>query len=365
MLENDPYILSLIALLSLILMLAIYASTSRLPKNFDLTRFINTNLLANILYDILLGILTLIVLILTPIDNRTISYIFPLILTVIFIWIGKMDPPILTKLGNTILFSKIGKILSILLFPLTFPMKLISKSPFQPIRQLFNTTYLPVSVYRQLDNILDWFNQTAGEVLTPTRDLVIINKHTPLAKALQKIPNGQSKVLVYDNKPENIIGYINIKNAIFADPQTPIGQFVKKLQIVPESAALEQIIDLIALEHSSMLVVVDEYGAVSGVITIKEILDTTFKTVSELLSLTESEITWPVLVNGDEDIDFLNNKYDLGITKQGFETIGGFITHVFKRIPKTGEKISIGNFTFIVQEADGKTVKKVLINRNV
>ena len=219
-----------------------------------------------------------------------------------------------------------------------------------------------------LHSILSFSNKTrAREIMTPLVDVECIEIDLPREEIIEVIKKQDfSRIPVYKERVDNIIGYINTIEYIYADDDKDIEPILKEGYFVPETKSIGKLLFEMRSRNKPMVFVVDEYGGTSGVITSVNIAE---EVVGEILEeKEESEINVFenenfIEVVGEADVDDLNDKYNLEIEKDGFETISGFVSYIFGHIPKQDEKFDFKKYKYIVLKSTEKSVDKIRIEK--
>ena len=199
-------------------------------------------------------------------------------------------------------------------------------------------------------NALDFSKVKLRECMVPRTEITALELNNSIEELKQKfIETGFSRIIIYKNNIDNIIGYINSKK-LFEKPKNIKSKLVRVL-IVPETMAANKLLSLFIKEKKSIAIVVDEFGGTAGMVTIEDIIEEIFGEIEDehdVIELEEKQINENEFVfSGRLEIDYLNNKYNLNIPETGdYETIAGFILYHYESIPKINEKITIDSFTF-------------------
>jgi CBS domain containing-hemolysin-like protein len=205
---------------------------------------------------------------------------------------------------------------------------------------------------RIFQNALDFSNVKLRECMVPRTEIDAIECRSRVAELKERfIETGHSRILVYQNSIDNIIGYFELKD-IFKDPPD-IMSCVRKLAIVPETMAANKLLKLFFDEKKNVALVVDEFGGTSGMVTIEDILEEIVGDIEDehdVNELTEKTISDKEYVfSGRLEIDYLNEKYHLDLPEEDdYETLAGMILYYHGSIPANNDIIRIRNFVFRV-----------------
>tara|TARA_B110000503_G_scaffold140718_1_gene232320 strand:- start:1835 stop:3124 length:1290 start_codon:yes stop_codon:yes gene_type:complete len=212
-------------------------------------------------------------------------------------------------------------------------------------------------------NALEFSAVKAREVMVPRTDLSAVDFHdTP--KSLVKIftETGFSKLLVYQDTIDNIIGYVH-SYELFKKPKT-IKSMLLPIEYVPETMLINDILDLLIKKRKSIAIVLDEYGGTSGMVTIEDIIEELFGEIEDEHDSTDH--TEEVIglrtykFSARLEVDYLNETYHLNLPERDeYGTLGGLIVHVTGQIPTLNESIIIGDFCFTILEVSGNKIDMV------
>ena len=218
-----------------------------------------------------------------------------------------------------------------------------------------------------VESILSTHKVTAREIMVPLVDVVSLEASKPLSMVVELMDkSGFSRIVVYEERVDNITGYISCKDLIYSSKDHTIKELMRECVYIPETKPVDLLLVDIQKQKVPIVFVVDEYGGCSGIITNEDILEVI---VGEILEAGErgddiiENDDNSLIVSGNVDVDDLNKNYSLGIEKKGFETIGGFVTFVLGRIPEEGDKFSSLGFKYKVLSSTKKSVSRVYISK--
>ena len=213
-------------------------------------------------------------------------------------------------------------------------------------------------------NALDFSGVKARDIMTPRTEIVAIDLFDKVSE-LKKlfIETGYSKIVVYQNSLDDIIGYVHSFD-LFKKPKN-IKSIVIPVEFVPETIYIKDAMELLTKKRKSVAVVLDEYGGTSGIITIEDIIEELFGEIEDEHDsdeeLTEKQIEEGIYVFSTRlDVEYLNQTYKLNIPESdSYGTLGGFIVDYTKEIPQKGDVITIGIYHFMIEEATNKKIELV------
>ncbi|MGE5382439.1 MAG: hemolysin family protein [Omnitrophica WOR_2 bacterium] len=214
----------------------------------------------------------------------------------------------------------------------------------------------------------DLSNIKLRDFMVPRNEIIAVNNEEDVdCLSSLIVESGHSKILVYDQSIDNIIGYTHAYD-IFAKPTT-INEIIKPVIYVPGTMTADKLLNTFILERKSVAVVVDEFGGTAGMLTIEDILEEIFGDIDDEYD-TEDYIDKQIsenefLVSGRLEIVYLNEKYKLGIPESDdYNTIAGYVIHEHENIPAENEQIIINNLTFTVNKASESKIELLIITVN-
>ncbi|MFT2009638.1 hemolysin family protein [Pontibacter sp. 13R65] len=212
-------------------------------------------------------------------------------------------------------------------------------------------------------NALEFRTVKVRECMVPRTEIEAVELSDNI-EALQKafVSTGHSKILVYDETIDNIVGYCHQLD-MFKQPLT-IAEILSPVSLVPESMLASEVFVRLVTEHRSVAVVVDEFGGTSGIVTVEDVIEEIFGEIHDEYdedSLLEQVLPeqGTYLLSARHEIDYLNDKYELGIPEGDYETLGGFILSESGEIPLPGDVVEVPPFTITVLSMDENRINAV------
>jgi len=199
-------------------------------------------------------------------------------------------------------------------------------------------------------NALDFSKIKLRDCSVPRTEIVALDYNTSLETLKQTfIETGFSKIPIYKENIDNIIGYIH-SSEMFEHPHE-WRKYIRQIPIVPENMTAHKLMKLFMQQKKSIAVVVDEHGGTEGMVTLEDIIEEIFgeiedeHDVKEYIAEQLSENEY--LLSGRMEVEQVNEKFDIGIPESDeYDTIAGFILHHHQHFPKANEIIQIEAFKF-------------------
>ncbi len=213
-------------------------------------------------------------------------------------------------------------------------------------------------------NALEFSGVKARDIMTPRTEIVAVDLFDTVTELKELfVETGYSKILVYENSLDDIVGYVHSFD-LFKKPKN-IKSVVISVEFVPETIYIKDVMDLLIKKRKSVAVVLDEYGGTSGIITVEDIVEELFGEIEDEHDLDEELIERELgqnvyLFSTRLDVEYLNQEYKFQIPESdSYGTLGGFIVDFTKEIPQKGDVITIGEYHFVIEEATNKKIELV------
>ena len=214
-------------------------------------------------------------------------------------------------------------------------------------------------------NALVFDNVKAREIMIPRTEIVAVDINETIEN-LKKlfIETGYSKILVYNNTLDDVLGYVHAFE-LFKKP-TNIRSIILAVDFVPESMMINDVLNILIKKNKSISVVLDEFGGTSGIITIEDVVEELFGEIideHDTVNLLENKINNREFeFSARLEVDYLNETYNLNLEEnEAYETLGGFIVYHNEDIPKQDEIIEIDNLYFKMLKVDASKIKEVYL----
>ncbi|OAD91540.1 hemolysin [Aequorivita soesokkakensis] len=212
-------------------------------------------------------------------------------------------------------------------------------------------------------NALDFSEVKSREAMIPRTEVVAVDIDTT-PKELAKIftETGLSKILVYNENIDDILGYVH-SFELFKKPAN-LKKVLMPVVFVPETMLVKDVLGILSKKRKSIAVVIDEYGGTSGIITVEDIIEELFGDIEDehdSIALIEEELgNGHYKFSARLEVDYLNETYKLDLKEnENYETLGGLIVNHTEEIPDQGETVEIEDYLFTILEVSNTKIELV------
>lgn len=212
-------------------------------------------------------------------------------------------------------------------------------------------------------NALEFSSMRLRDCIVPRTEIVACDKSVTQEELRSRfIETGLSKILVYKDSVDDLVGYIH-SSEMFKNPEDWTRN-IRSVPIVPETMAANKLMKLLMQDKKSMAVVVDEFGGVSGIVTLEDLVEEIFGEIEDEHD-TKSYVAREIgedeyLLSGRMEIDTLNEKFGLELPESDdYVTIAGFILHFYQKFPKLNERVVIDRYSFKIIKVTATKIELV------
>jgi putative hemolysin len=217
------------------------------------------------------------------------------------------------------------------------------------------------------DNAVEFKTVRVRECMVPRTDIVCVEIDDPIEELKAVFEeSGHSKIIVYRETIDDVIGYCH-QLELFKKPKT-IEEILTPIIIAPESALANELLIQFIQERKSLALVVDEFGGTSGIVSMEDIIEEIFGEIEDEYDsddLMEQKISdQEYVLSARQEIDYLNDKYDWELPIGDFETLSGLILSLTENLPKKGESVTFGPYTFTIMTKQEHRIETVRLKIN-
>jgi magnesium and cobalt transporter len=231
---------------------------------------------------------------------------------------------------------------------------------------------IDTDVLAMLEGVLQVSEIQVRDVMVPRSQMVVVQRDEPPEKILPVvIESGHSRFPVVGEDRDEVAGILLAKDLLRyfvqdEDSQFDIRECLRPAVFIPESKRLNVLLKEFRISHNHMAIVVDEYGGVSGLLTIEDVLEQIVGDIGDEYDIDEGEgirregertFSVPALTRIEE----FNETFGTRFSDEEFDTIGGLVLHELGRMPRRGEAIEIGGLELKVQRVDRRRIETLRV----
>src|SRR5690606_36969692 len=212
------------------------------------------------------------------------------------------------------------------------------------------------------DNAVEFRTIRIRDCMVPRTDIVAVE----LSDSIDDLKNvftesGHSKIVIYRDNIDDVVGYCHHLE-LFKKPRT-IQEILTPIIIVPESALANELLVQFISERKSLALVVDEFGGTGGIVSMEDVIEQIFGEIEDEYDnddLVEEQISeQEFLFSARLEVEYLNKKYDWNLPQGDYETLGGLILSLTESIPREGQSMVFGPYTFTVESKQENRIDTV------
>lgn len=231
---------------------------------------------------------------------------------------------------------------------------------------------LDADALAMIEGVLQVSEMQVRDIMIPRSQMVVVNENASLQDFLPQIINsGHSRFPVISNSKEEILGILHAKDLLpFANNQDGFNllEIIRPAVVVPESKRLNVLLKEFRSNRNHMAMVVDEYGGISGCVTIEDIIEQIVGEIEDEFDVDEDAFIkkhnhGDFVVKAHTPIADFNQYFQTQFSDNEFDTIGGLVIHQFGHLPQRGEITQINDLEFHVIHADSRRVRLLKVNR--
>ncbi len=225
---------------------------------------------------------------------------------------------------------------------------------------------LPVQE-RMIERVFDYADRSTRDEMTPRTEIVAIESETPIPSALSIAKkHGFSRYPVIREDIDHVLGYVHIKDLIWAQPDDHLTETLRKAVFIPEAASLPQAFNALRRAGRQLGIVLDEYGGTEGLITLENLLEVIVGEIedehSPITQVPKQSEDGQWQIAGSLSISDVSDLLEIDFEPRGaYNTLAGFIMSELGNIPKEDDFVSYGGYCFVVEEMERFRVMSVRV----
>ncbi len=227
-----------------------------------------------------------------------------------------------------------------------------------------------------LSNFYSFAQTVVKEIMIPRPRITLVDVKESLDNLIDVIvESGHTRIPIYEGNVDNLVGVINAKDVLKAvknrvEEDFDIKLLAREILVIPENKFISDLLSDFTSSKSQIAAIVDEHGGLAGIVTIEDILEEIVgeiydefdeAPVAEIIKIDENTLS----VSSDMNIDDINERFDLDVSNEDFQTLGGYVFGLLGREPELGDVITDKNITYTVLELDGRRIVRLQMFRDV
>jgi magnesium and cobalt transporter len=252
-----------------------------------------------------------------------------------------------------------------------------SREEIQDLLQQAESVFDPEE-QEMLSGVLEVAELQVRDVMVPRSQMVVIDRDQGLDEMLNVIiESGHSRFPVIGEDRDEVVGILLAKDLLrfFSNPSETklhLDRFIRPAVVIPESKRLNTLLKEFRDSHNHMAIVVDEYGGVSGLLTIEDVLEEIVGEIDDEHDPEEDQLIQPdaerdgrpcFSVRALARIEDFNEFFNTALPDEDYDTIGGLVMTQLGRLPRRGDLVRFGEFEFRVTKADRRRVDTLQVQR--
>jgi putative hemolysin len=222
-----------------------------------------------------------------------------------------------------------------------------------------------------LYKVFDFADKEASDVMVPRPEVVALSVALPPEEALSAvIDSPYTRYPVYRESLDDVVGILHVRDLIKAMhdrglAQVRVEELVRDAYIVPETKDLAALLTEFRRTNQHMAIVVDEYGAMEGIVTLEDLLEEIVGEIEDEFDLPDESVEQidedTILIDGTFPIDDFNERFHTTLPVEDYHTMAGFVFGLLGRAPEPGDEISHDGMRFEVMEVEGSRIDKLAV----
>jgi magnesium and cobalt transporter len=242
------------------------------------------------------------------------------------------------------------------------------------LHSAYERNLLDADALSMMEGVIQVSERQVREIMIPRAQMDVIDiSHPPEQFIPYVIETAHSRFPVTDGDKDNIIGILLAKDLLryYAGEEFDVRDMLRPAVFVPESKRLNVLLRDFRSKRNHIALVVDEYGGVSGMVTIEDVLEQIVGDIADEYDFDEDEDNiirqddahWRV--KADTDIADFNEALGTNFSDENYDTVGGLVLRAAGQLPKRGDMIALGEWQFTVLRADSRRLHSLLVERNL
>lgn len=230
--------------------------------------------------------------------------------------------------------------------------------------------YIDKTELTYLDNVFDFSERHAGEIMVPRTDMICMYVDDPFEDNIKvALSERMTRYPICEEDKDHIIGFLHIKDllrALNAGKKPDLRSLARDVLVVPESLPISKLLRMLQKHRSQLAILIDEYGGTAGMVTVEDILEEIVGEIQDEFDEERPEIeekgNQTYSVDGKMLLTDVNDFFELELDTENCDTIGGWMYSQIDYPPKVGQRVKTAAAEFMVEEVDKMRITRVQVH---
>ena len=220
---------------------------------------------------------------------------------------------------------------------------------------------------KMINNVFDFGDAVARDVMVPRIGMVMVDVNATYKELIELFRKERfTRIPVYENSTDNVIGIINVKDFLLYDnaQKFSLRDLLRQPLYTYEYKKTAELMVEMRKTSNNIIIVLDEYGATAGLITLEDMLEEIVGDIRDEYDEDEEDEVKEIapneyLVSGSAKLDDLNDRLDLELESEDYDSIGGLVIGLLEHLPEEGEAVDCGNIRLVVEHVEKNRIDKI------
>ncbi len=221
-----------------------------------------------------------------------------------------------------------------------------------------------------VDNIFDFSETMAREIMVPRTDMVVLNLRDPFDENVKHVQNGRfTRYPVVDGDKDHVVGSLHIKDmltGLLEGESHDLQTFMRPILTVPETISISRLLTMLQKQRGQMAIIIDEYGGTAGLVTLEDIMEEIVGDIQDEFDDERPEVERSdgmLSLDGRMLLEEVGDYLDIELESSDVDTLAGWIYMQIDHPPRVGDRVKEGKYEFVVGEVDHYRITRVFVKK--
>ncbi|EJL31646.1 hemolysin family protein [Brevibacillus sp. BC25] len=221
-----------------------------------------------------------------------------------------------------------------------------------------------------VDNIFDFSETMAREIMVPRTDMVVLNMRDPFDENVKHVQNGRfTRYPVVDGDKDHVVGSLHIKDmltGLLEGESHDLQTFMRPILTVPETISISRLLTMLQKQRGQMAIIIDEYGGTAGLVTLEDIMEEIVGDIQDEFDDERPEVErndGMLSLDGRMLLEEVGDYLDIELESSDVDTLAGWIYMQIDHPPRVGDRVKEGKYEFVVGEVDHYRITRVYVKK--